>query len=73
MCSVFLLFVVVVAFYSLFFGGGWGGGSRVFEIAQYSFYYVTVLYTQNGRHLAVLFVLNKKHQAVKKARKTGKQ
>ena len=39
----------------------WG---RAFEIAQYSPYYVTVLYMQNGRRLPGLFVLNKRHQAL---------
>ena len=39
----------------------WG---RAFEIAQYRPYYVTVLYTQNGRRLPGLFVLNKRHQAM---------
>ena len=37
---------------------------RPFKIAQYSPYYVTVLYTQNGRCLPGLFILNKTHQAV---------
>ena len=33
--------------------------SQAFKIAQYSPYYITVLYTQNGRRLPGLFVLNK--------------
>ena len=33
---------------------------RAFEITQYSPYYLTVLYTQNGRRLPGLFVLNKR-------------
>ena len=37
---------------------------QAFEIAQYSPYYATVLYTQNGRRLPGLFVLNNRHQAV---------
>ena len=34
------------------------------EIAQYRPYNVTVLYTQNGRRLPGLFILNKTHKAV---------
>ena len=44
-----------------FLSSFWG---RAFEIAQYSPYDVTVLYTQNGRRLPGFFVLNKRHQAM---------
>ena len=36
----------------------------LFVVVFWSPYYVTVLYTQNGRRLLGLFVLNKRHQAV---------
>ena len=59
-----------------FFGGagGWGGVGwgvgRAFEIAQYSPYYVTLLYTQNGRRFPGLVCINKRHQAVQSLSRT---
>ena len=50
--------------WAVFFEGGGGGTGRAFEIAQYGPYYVTVLYTQNGRRLPSLSLLNKRHPAV---------
>ena len=54
--------VVVVCLFVCLFVVVFLGGRVAFEIAQYRSYYVTVLYTQNGRRLPGLFVLKKSHR-----------